>query len=168
MLNRILQVQILTFSRLKALTQEVNVAESMGYVVQPRHQNPPTHPPTHYLSIQLQLIWWNYGWKRFLSSPHSLWTHFERNELTPGSFTWRGLTQLTRPSQNIFALVQPVFFEVRWLAFVSLVGVSKSLGSRWGAQRKVELSFQLFTQTPLLQLLKQRACYWTSAWVYLT
>jgi len=53
LLNRILQVQILTFSRLKALTQEGECTRNPWVVVQPGHQNPLTHPPT----TQLQLIW---------------------------------------------------------------------------------------------------------------
>jgi hypothetical protein len=47
-----------------------------------------------------------------------------KKEPTPGSFRWR---ELNVTCHNIFAHVQPVF-EVRWLAFVSLVGVSRSGG----------------------------------------
>jgi hypothetical protein len=57
MLNQILQVQILTFSRLKALTQEgecTRIHELCGSAWPPESAHPPTHYPT---AINLVKLW---------------------------------------------------------------------------------------------------------------
>jgi len=79
-------------------------------------------------------ICWNYGWMGFnyrltISQP-------TLKEPSPTSFRWTQWTKL-RPSQNIFALV----IEVWCLAFVSLLGVSRS-GGGGGGEPKIVSEFR--------------------------